>query len=569
MLRRTSTVSQELRNFSTSRLNSNTCRANRPRLYSTNLDPKSSNQKGGTRLLAFSSRTKTFLLGCVFGSAVALSTFYYLTKKNAAREPKVKYGTAPEFQAAIRILCLTFPEDGKVSTDPEDLNDHGFSMYDYHPGAIHSVVVYPECTEDVVKIVEIAKRFRMPVIPFSGGTSLEGQTRGHKYGGICVDMSRMDQILQINEADGDLVCQPGARWMDINDYLKAKGIPLFFPLDPAPGATIGGMIATGCSGTNAVRYGTAKAEWFLNLTVVLPSGQVIKTRRRARKSSAGFDTTKLFIGAEGTLGIVTEATLRLAPLLPTSVAVVHFPDVRKATEAVREVVAQGVGIQCVELCDDDFMHATNLYGMSKRKWPEKDSLFFKFQGHSLEALRDTAKVVEKVVKRHGGTGFTLARNEKEAADLWTDRKNAHYSGCALVEGAKGWPTDVCVPVSRLPDLVYETKKDLKASGLVSTIVGHVGDGNFHALILFKNDEELARVREAVHRMVERAIALDGTCSGEHGVGIGKKEFLYEELGEGTVELMKAIKRTIDPLGLFNPGKLYPDKPTNQPKIHTP
>ncbi|KAI5116581.1 hypothetical protein M0805_009224 [Coniferiporia weirii] len=488
--------------------------------------------------------------------------------RGGIRNLKVKYGSALDFQTAVRILCLTFPEEGRVTTEPEDLYDHGFSINDYHPGALHSVIVYPECTEDVVKIVKVATKYRMPIIPYSGGTSLEGHTRGHAYGGICVDMSRMDKILEINEADADLMCQAGACWVDINETLKAKGIPLFFPLDPAPGATIGGMISTGCSGTNAVRYGTAKGEWFLNLTVVLPSGEVIKTRRRARKSSAGFDTSKIFIGAEGTLGIVTEATLRLAPLLPTSVAVVHFPDVRHATEAVRDVMIQGVGIQCVELCDDAFMHSTNLFGMSRRKWPEKDSLFLKFQGHSAEALRETARVVKKVVERHGGTGFTLARNDNEATELWMDRKNAHYSGLALLEGSRSWATDVCVPVSRLPDLVYETKKDIKESGLISTIVGHAGDGNFHAQLIFKDDSALEKIHEVVHRMVKRAIALDGTCTGEHGVGLGKKQYLYEELGEGTVELMKTIKHTLDPLGLFNPGKLYPDKPAaDNPESH--
>jgi len=398
----------------------------------------------------------------------------------------------------------------------------------------------------------------MPIIPYSGATSLEGHFRGRRGGGICVDMSEMDRIIEIHEADSDIVCQPGAVWTDINATLASKGIPLFFPIDPSPNATIGGMLSTGCSGTNAVRYGTARGEWFLNATVVLPSGEVIKTRRRSRKSSAGFDTTKLFIGAEGTLGIITEVTIRLAPVLPTNVAVVQFPNVRKATEASIEVMNRGVGIQCVELCDDVFMRATNKYGQSQRKWPEKDSLFFKFQGPSEASLNETARVVKEVVEKHGGTGFELAANAEEAADLWADRKNALYSGLALVEGSKGWGTDVCVPVSRLPELVYETKKDLSTLGIVSTIVGHIGDGNFHALLLFRGEKEQKIVREAVHNMVERAIALDGTCTGEHGVGIGKREYLYEELGEGTVELMRTIKRAVDPLNLFNPGKLYPD-----------
>ncbi|EPQ50481.1 hypothetical protein GLOTRDRAFT_82265 [Gloeophyllum trabeum ATCC 11539] len=402
----------------------------------------------------------------------------------------------------------------------------------------------------------------MPITAYSGGTSLEGQFRSSPVGGICIDMGGMNKILEIHEEDSDLVCQPGAGWMDINDTLKEKGLQLFFPLDPAPSATIGGMLSNGCSGTNAVRYGTAKAEWFLNATVVLPSGEVIKTRRRARKSSAGFDTTKLFIGAEGTLGIVTEVTIRLAPLLPTTVAVVHFPDVRKAAAAVREILNRGVGIECVELVDNEFMRATNLvHAPAPPRYPELDSLFFKLQGPTPASLAETARIVKEVVSKpeYGGSGWKLAKNDEEAADIWMDRKNAHYAGLALLPGARGWATDVCVPISKLPDLVYETKKDIKDSGLTSHIVGHVGDGNFHALLLFRDDAELAVVRDVVHRMVERAIALDGTCTGEHGVGMGKKEYLYEELGEGTVELMKAIKRTIDPLNLFNPGKLYPEE----------
>jgi len=325
-------------------------------------------------------------------------------------------------------------------------------------------------------------------------------------------------------------------------------------------------MGTGCSGTNAVRYGTAKAEWFLNATVVLPSGEVIKTRRRARKSSAGWDTTKLFIGAEGTLGIVTEVTIRLAPRLPTTVAVVQFPDVRLATSAVAEALNSGASIQCVELLDDQMMKAVNLSGMSSVTYPEKDSLLFKFQG-STQTLKDTAATVKRIVEKHGGTGFALAKSDQEADDLWANRKYGLWSTMALIPDARCWTTDVCVPVSRLPELVYGTKKDLAEQGITSTILGHVGDGNFHALLLFRNDEELEKVRGAVHRMVQRALDLDGTCTGEHGVGLGKKEYLYEELGEGTVGLMKTVKDAIDPLGLFNPGKLYPDAPNTNDGSH--
>ncbi|KAF8877514.1 FAD-linked oxidase-like protein [Infundibulicybe gibba] len=469
------------------------------------------------------------------------------------------FGSPEDFQRAIKELKAEFSEsEDTISTDPDVIYAHGFSSNDYHPGISHSVVVYPKSTQDVVRIVQIATKYRMPITPYSGATSLEGHFRGHNTGGICVDMRDMDQILEIHEADSDMVCQAGASWTDINSTLRDKGIPLFFPVAPEVSSVVPPLHIIDDSVANAVRYGTAKGEWFLNATVVLPSGEVIKTRRRSRKSSAGFDTTKLFIGAEGTLGIVTEVTIRLAPVLPTTVAAVHFPDVRRATEAVLEIMNQGVGIQCVELLDATFMHATNKFGISTHKWPEQDSLFFKFQGPTPASLAETARIVEQISGKHGGFGFRLASSEQEADDIWADRKNAHYSGLALLEGGRGWSTDVCVPVSKLPELVYETKKDLSTLGIISTIVGHVGDGNFHSLLLFKTDEELEIAREAVHRMVKRAIALDGTCTGEHGVGIGKRGYLVEELGAGTVGLMKTVKRAIDPLGLFNPGKLYPD-----------
>ncbi|KAJ7212952.1 FAD-linked oxidase-like protein [Mycena pura] len=499
----------------------------------------------------------TTMCGAVAGYSLALSEG--ATGSAEARTQTPAYGSAADFKRAIGELKGTFRRAGAVSTDAADLTSRGGVIHD--DGTQHSVVVYPQSTEDVVQIVRIANKFRMPVVPYSGATSLEGQINGLPGGGICVDMSRMDEILEINEADADLVCQPGVGWMAINETLREKGIPLFFPIDPGPTATIGGMISTGCSGTNAVRYGTAKGEWFLNMTVVLPSGEVIKTRRRSRKSSAGFDLTKLFIGAEGTLGIITEVTIRLAPVLPTTVATVQFPNVGAAAEAVRQsinVAGVGASIQCVELVDDNFMVALNKFGSSKRKYLEKDSLFFKFQGHSDAALKETAKVVKVVCEKNGGTGFKLASGPADAEAMWSDRKNALHIGLALAPGAKGWTTDVCVPVSKLPELVYETKKDIAAAGLPSMLVGHAGDGNFHALLLYASDAELAVAQVIADRLVKRALALDGTCTGEHGVGVYKKQYLVEELGPGTVELMKKIKRTVDPLGLFNPGKLYPD-----------
>ncbi|KAG8781374.1 hypothetical protein FRC16_002867 [Serendipita sp. 398] len=471
-----------------------------------------------------------------------------------------KYGGSDALKS-VKSELIT--QGFSVLDDIKSLETYGFSPNSYHPASKHSLVVKAFTTEDVVKIVTLAKKYRIPLTPFSGGTSLEGHFGGYSdtLGGICLDMSNMNKVIQINEDDGDMVVQSGIRWEDVNQTLEERGIPLFFPLDPGPGATIGGMIGTGCSGTNAVRYGTAKGEWFLNLTVVLPSGEVIKTRRRARKSSAGFDLTKLFIGAEGTLGIVTEATLRLTPKLPTSVAVAQFPSVESAVSAVTELLRSDMysHIQCVELLDVNMMEAINHAGQSNKTFAAKDSLFFKFQG-SASSIKETSELVNKIVKRHGSTRFDFAKNSEEAEDLWHHRKVALWSTMAWVgdERARIWTTDVCVPPSKLPQLVAETKADIDEQGIISCVLGHVGDGNFHALLAFRDEKELEKVKDLVHRLVHRAILLDGTCTGEHGVGIGKKEYLAEELGEGTVRLMRAVKRAVDPMDLLNPGKLYPE-----------
>ncbi|THH06266.1 hypothetical protein EW145_g4198 [Phellinidium pouzarii] len=464
----------------------------------------------------------------------------------------VTYGSRADVEAAITELRKVLPDEGAVNTEPAILQSYGFSETSYHPSMPHAVVVRPKTTEDVSEVVKIANKYKVPVTAYGAGTSLEGQFSGCSTGSICIDMDGMNKILQ---DDGDLICQAGARWEDVNETLKEKGIPLFFPLDPGPGATIGGMIGTGCSGTNAVRYGTAKGEWFLNITVVLPDGEVIKTRKRARKSSAGFDTTKLFVGAEGTLGIVTEATLKLAPRLPTKVALAQFPDVQHAVNAVQEILRSSYGnfIQCVELVDDFSISAINKSGSIGQEYPIRDSLFFKIQGND-DAVKATAKLIQAVVKRHGSKMFQFAETDDEADALWEARKYVLMSVIASEEGARAWTTDVCVPVSKLPQLVQETKEDITHSGLKAGVLGHVGDGNFHALILFHDDAELQKVSECVHRLVYRALALDGTCTGEHGVGVGKKEYLVDELGPGTVELMKRVKDAIDPNHIMNPGK---------------
>ncbi|KAL7416145.1 putative D-lactate dehydrogenase cytochrome oxidoreductase protein [Mrakia frigida] len=529
--------------------------------------PKSSTTSLGTTLLAVVAASA---LGYVFGSG-----FVGEEKKGAGAVASTSSSTYPppfgslaDYQAGIDELKGIFAKNGRpddVSTDPGDLEEHGFSAWSYHEEHRPNVVVWAESTEDVQRVVKTAVKYHIPVTPFAAGTSLEGHFSS-PFGGISLDMSRMNKIIEIHEADGDMVVQPGIGWQDVNAELAKRGIKMFFPLDPAPGASIGGMAACGCSGTNAVRYGTAKAEWFLNLTVVLPSGEVIKTRQRSRKSSAGWDATKLFVGSEGTLGIITEATIRLTPLLPTKCAVVNFPNVKAAVSAATAVVNLGQPVQCVEFLDDLMMKAINQAG-SNIQYPERDTLFFKFQG-SDASMAEVSKSVETVVKQHGGKDFTFSKTDEEAAKLWEGRKAALWSAIALLPDHKCWTTDVCVPISALPLLVEETKADLLQRGLTACHVGHVGDGNVHSLILFKDDEELERVKQAVHEMVHRAQRLGGTATGEHGVGIGKIEYLEAELGKGTVALMEDVKKTIDPYGIMNPGKLYPNlSPTLAPHAH--
>ncbi|ODN76548.1 hypothetical protein L202_05210 [Cryptococcus amylolentus CBS 6039] len=469
------------------------------------------------------------------------------------------YGSRQDYLSAIKELQASWEKKGKgdkVSTDDADLETHGISDWSYHSAEKPTVVVWANSTEEVQEIVKISAKYKVPITPFSGGTSLEGHYSS-PYGGISLDVSEMDKIIEISEDDGEARVQAGVKWEDLNAYLKEKGVPLFFPLDPGPGATIGGMAGTGCSGTNAVRYGTAKAEWFLNLTVVLPTGEIIRTRSHARKSAAGPDTTKLFIGAEGTLGIVTEASLRLAPLLPTKCAVVTFPGVEEAVKAATEVVNKGYPVQCVEYLDGKTMEAINKGGLAGRQYNAVDSLFFKFQGSDAQ-MAEVATSVKSLVSKHGGANFEFSKSDKEADALWQGRKAALWSVLGLVDGARVWTTDVCVPISKLPRLVRETREDFDERGLIACHFGHVGDGNVHSLALFRSPEELARVEEAVHAMVERAISLGGTCTGEHGVGLGKIEYLKQELGEGTVNLMESVKRMVDPGCLMNPGKIYPN-----------
>lgn len=443
-----------------------------------------------------------------------------------------------------------------ISTSADDLTSHAgssWSSYPSLPADVPFAVVRPASTEEVSSIMKVCHRRRIPVTAYSGGTSLEGHFAATR-GGICIDFSRMDQILALHADDMDVVVQPALGWESLNSELEEHG--LFFPPDPGPGAMIGGMVGTGCSGTNAYRYGTMR-DWVLSLTVVMADGTVIKTRQRPRKSSAGYDLTRLFIGSEGTLGLVTEATLKVtaAPKNPR-VAACTFPSVREAAECVFRVVRAGIPIAAVEILDDVQMACINKSGGTSRAWAEAPTLFFKFSGASPAQVQESITSVQKIAKTTGSKSFEFARNKDEADELWSARKEALWSVMAQRrrETDRVWTTDVAVPLSALPAIVDETKADVAASGLLASIVGHVGDGNFHAIILYADDER-DKAEACVHRMVQRAIALEGTCTGEHGVGIVKRDYLPEELGHEAVDAMRMIKRAWDPLCLLNCDKV--------------
>lgn len=398
----------------------------------------------------------------------------------AATKPP-KHNVSPaELQAAWADFVAIVGQDN-VSTVQDVLLSHAQSEWSTHnrppSEPMPFCVVFPATTEEVSQIMKVCHRRRIPVTGYSGGTSLEGHFAPTR-GGICVDFGRMDQILALHRDDLDVVVQPAVGWEDLNEQLAAQG--LFFPPDPGPGAMIGGMIGTGCSGTNAYRYGTMR-EWVLSLTVVLADGTVIKTRQRPRKSSAGYDLNKLFIGSEGTLGLVTEATLKVTVQpAQTSVAVCSFGSIRQAADCVGRVVGSGVPVAAVEILDDEMMRCINLAGQTARTWQEAPTLFFKFAGTD-KGVKEQVEMVKQMAKASGATGFDFARSHQEQLELWSARKEALWSTMAVKkDGDRVWTGDVAVPMSRLPDIIEETKRDIKESGLYGTIVGHVGDGNFHS-----------------------------------------------------------------------------------------
>ncbi|MFB3134873.1 MAG: FAD-linked oxidase C-terminal domain-containing protein [Rhodospirillales bacterium] len=436
-----------------------------------------------------------------------------------------------------------------MSTSAAVCEQHGRDE-SYHTPHPPDVVVFAESTDEVAGIVKACARRQVPVIPFGAGTSLEGHVAA-LHGGVCIDLGAMDQVVAVNPEDMDATVQAGVTRARLNTYLRDTG--LFFPIDPGAEASIGGMTATRASGTNAVRYGTMR-ENVLALIVVLADGRVIRTSRRARKSSAGYDLTRLFVGSEGTLGVITEITLRLYGIPEAiSAAVCAFPSVADAVNTVILTIQSGVPVARIELLDKRQMEAVNTY--SDLEYAAAPTLFFEFHGTE-RAVAEQAETVQAIAADLGGENFAWATRPEDRDKLWKARHDALYASLALRPGCRGWVTDVCVPISRLAECITETTADLEKSPLIATIVGHVGDGNFHVVLLVDPDqaEEIAEAERFNERLVMRALAMDGTCTGEHGIGHGKMDFLIAEHGEA-VGVMRTIKRALDPDNIMNPGKI--------------
>ncbi|MGU3316482.1 FAD-binding oxidoreductase [Sphingomonas sp. M6A6_1c] len=430
------------------------------------------------------------------------------------------------------------------------LRQHG-SNEAHFDVVLPDAVVFAHSTQDVVDLVNLCVAADVPIVPFGAGTSIEGNAVPVR-GGVSVNLGEMNQIVAVNAEDFDCTVQAGCRREQLNEHLRDTG--LFFPIDPGANATIGGMASTRASGTNAVRYGTMR-EAVLSLKVVTPDGKVVTTARRARKSAAGYDLTRLYVGSEGTLGIITEVTLRLHPIPETiSSAVCGFASLEGAITTVVQSIQAGVPLARVEILDDMQIRAVNAW--SKLALPEVTTLFFEFHG-SPGSVAEQVEMVGMLAAENGGGDFAWSNLPEERGRLWKARHEAYYAAVALRPGAVGWATDVCVPISRLPECITATKADLATCSVPATILGHVGDGNFH--VIFAMDPEskadLAEVEGVNARLVARALAMDGTCTGEHGIGIGKQHWLVEELGDA-VDVMRILKRALDPKDLFNPGKIF-------------
>jgi len=440
----------------------------------------------------------------------------------------------------------------RVSTSAAVREHHGKDE-SYFPYALPDAVVYVESTEEVRDVVNICRRHRVPMIPFGVGTSLEGHILA-VAGGVSIDLSRMNKVLQVHEADLDAVVQAGVTRKQLNEYIKHTG--LFFPVDPGADATLGGMAATRASGTNAVRYGTMR-ENVLSLKVVLADGRIIQTSTRSKKSAAGYDLTRLFVGSEGTLGIITEVTVRLYPVQEAmSAAVCAFESVDGCTNTVIQTIQAGIPVARCDIVCEKTVGAINKF--KKTSYRVAPTVFFEFHGSKTSVI-EQAEAVQAIAREHGGMDFVWATKPEERTQLWQARHDAYFACLQLRPGSRAVSTDVCVPISRLAECVRETMHDVKDYIAPVPLLGHIGDGNFHLMFLVDpgKPEETELAKKFNKRLIERALKMEGTCTGEHGVGLGKMGSLRMELGEDVMDVMRDIKKTLDPENLMNPGKVVP------------
>jgi D-lactate dehydrogenase (cytochrome) len=462
----------------------------------------------------------------------------------------VRTGTnSPAVQAAVAELTQIF---GSRLVTSRAIREQHANTTTWIVAEPPDAVVFPLSNDEVQQTVRICAQNRVPIIPFGTGTSFEGHVNA-PFGGVCIDFKDMNRMLAVHAEDFDCVIEPGITRKRLNEHLRDQG--LFFPVDPGADASLGGMASTRASGTTAVRYGTMKDN-VLALKVVLPNGEIMSTSRRARKSSAGYDLTRLIVGAEGTLGVIVELTLKLHGI-PEAVAsgVCQFPSIKAACDAAIAAIQAGIPMARIELLDEVQVRACNAY--SNLSLAEASMLFLEFHGTDASVAEQSERFGE-IAREHGSLAFEWATKSEDRARLWQARHDVFWAMQSFRKGARLVVTDVCVPISRLAECVTETKRDIEESGLIAPVVGHAGDGNFHAgvAVMMDDAEEVARAHAFIERLAERSLAMEGTCTGEHGIGQGKKQFLEPEHGAAAVDAMRAIKSALDPGNIMNPGKIF-------------
>mmetsp|Transcript_6223 Transcript_6223/g.9312 ORF Transcript_6223/g.9312 Transcript_6223/m.9312 type:complete len:560 (+) Transcript_6223:58-1737(+) len=486
-------------------------------------------------------------------SAVLYGTFHANQSNNSNQAACLSNQNMIKFLSELKEVLA----EDSINLDEDDRHHHGKPMSSYHQiEKFPDVVVYPSSKEEVSGIAKLSSKYKVPIIPYGGATSIEGHLLAPE-GGVSIDFSKMNKVIKLNKSDHDVTVQPGLGYLELNSILKEEN--LWFPLDPGPGASIGGMTATRCSGSTAVRYGTMR-ENVISLEAVLPNGDIIKTGGRAKKSSAGYDLTRLIIGSEGTLGIITKITLKVhkIPSFSTSIRV-SFDSVYDASKTVQEILSAGIQVGRAELLDDTMMKILNK--ANKKSYKEKPTILLEIAGESSDSVNFTMKIVSDFITKNNPLMIEYLKKKAECDEMWRERKEALWAAMGQYPECEAMTTDVCVPLSKLPELISAIKEEIGKSWLAAPIVAHAGDGNIHCLIIFdsKKERDLTEANRLSSFMVQKAIGMEGTCTGEHGIGTGKIQYMPLEFNEATLNMMGSIKGAIDPNNIMNPGKILPSK----------